>query len=114
MAEKLNVLCESAECHRARAAARRGAGGVRGSQGATRAARCFRRAEAGTPGRRELAMGAIATGGVRVLNEEVVGGLGIPMDVIDAVTAEEKQELKTARTGLPGPVTPSRRCAAKR
>jgi putative phosphoribosyl transferase len=48
----------------------------------------------GTPGRRELAMGAIATGGVRVLNEEVVGGLGIPMDVIDAVTAEEKQELK--------------------
>ena len=48
----------------------------------------------GTPGRRELAMGAIATGGVRVLNEEVVGGLGIPMDVIDAVTAEERQELK--------------------
>ena len=31
----------------------------------------------GTPGHRELAMGAIATGGVRVLNEEVVGGLGI-------------------------------------
>ena len=48
----------------------------------------------GTPGRRELAMGAIATGGVRVLNEEVVGGLGIPMDVIDAVTTEERQELK--------------------
>jgi len=48
----------------------------------------------GTPGRRELAMGAIATGGVRVLNEEVVGELGIPMDVIDAVTTEERQELK--------------------
>ena len=48
----------------------------------------------GTPGNREVAMGAIATGGVRVLNEEVVGGLGIPMDVIDAVTAEERQELK--------------------
>jgi putative phosphoribosyl transferase len=46
------------------------------------------------PGHREPAMGAIATGGVRVLNEEVVGGLGIPMDVIDVVTAEEKQELK--------------------
>src|ERR1700693_3039915 len=39
-------------------------------------------------------MGAIATGGVRVLNEEVVVGLGIPIEVIDAVTAEEKQELK--------------------
>ncbi len=48
----------------------------------------------GTPGRRELAMGAIATGGVRVLNEEVVGGLGIPMEMINAVTEEEKQELK--------------------
>ena len=48
----------------------------------------------GTPGRRELAMGAIATGGVRVLNEEVVEGFGVPMEVIDAVTAEEEQELK--------------------
>jgi len=48
----------------------------------------------GTPGQRELAMGAIATGGVCVLNEEVAEGLGIPMEVIDAVTAEEKRELK--------------------
>ena len=46
----------------------------------------------GTPGNREVAMGAI--GGVRVLNEEVVVGLGIPIEVIDAVTAEEKQELE--------------------
>jgi putative phosphoribosyl transferase len=48
----------------------------------------------GTPGRRELAMGAIATGGVRVLNEEVLRGLDIPMEVIDSVTEEEMQELK--------------------
>jgi putative phosphoribosyl transferase len=48
----------------------------------------------GAPGHRELAMGAIATGGVRVLDEEVVRGLGIPMEVIDAVTAEEERELK--------------------
>jgi putative phosphoribosyl transferase len=48
----------------------------------------------GTPGRPELAMGAIATGGVRVLNEEVVGGLGIPMEMIEAVTEKETQELK--------------------
>ena len=48
----------------------------------------------GAPGHRELAMGAIATGEVRVLDEEVVRGLGIPMEVIDAVTAEEERELK--------------------
>ena len=56
----------------------------------------------GTPGRRELAMGAIATRGVRVLNEEVVVGLGVPIDVIDAVTAVGKAGIETARTGLPG------------
>jgi putative phosphoribosyl transferase len=48
----------------------------------------------GTPGRPEWAMGAIATGGVRVLNHEVVEGLRIPMDTIDAVTAEETRELQ--------------------
>ena len=48
----------------------------------------------GTPGRRELAMGAIASGGVRVLNEEVVRGLGIPMEMVNAVTEEEQRELK--------------------
>jgi putative phosphoribosyl transferase len=48
----------------------------------------------GTPGRPELAMGAIATGGARVLNEELVGGLGIPMEMIDAVREKETQELK--------------------
>lgn len=48
----------------------------------------------GTPGRRELAMGAVATGGLRVLNEDVVEGFDISMEVIDAVTAEEEQELK--------------------
>ena len=45
----------------------------------------------GTPGRRELAMGAVATGGLRVLNEDVVEGFDISMEVIDAVTAEEEQ-----------------------
>jgi predicted phosphoribosyltransferase len=47
----------------------------------------------GVPGREELAMGAIASGGVRVLNEDVVRVLGIPVDVIDRVAAEEEQEL---------------------
>src|SRR5262249_44497461 len=40
----------------------------------------------GLPGREEFAMGAIATGGVRVLNEDVVRIFRIPAEVIDAVT----------------------------
>ncbi len=48
----------------------------------------------GTPGDSELAMGAIASGGVRVLNEEIVRQLGIPMHVIAAATAAEERELK--------------------
>jgi predicted phosphoribosyltransferase len=47
----------------------------------------------GTPGQRELAMGALASGGVRVLNEDVVRLLHIPEEVIDKVTAEEQQEM---------------------
>jgi len=47
----------------------------------------------GVPGHEELAMGAVATGGVRVLNAALVGGLGIPADVIAAVTARERQEV---------------------
>jgi predicted phosphoribosyltransferase len=47
----------------------------------------------GVPGHEELAMGAIATGGVRVLNEDVVDYLQIPAEVIDAVAADELLEL---------------------
>ena len=39
-------------------------------------------------------MGAIATGGVLVLNDEVVRGLRIPPPVIQAVAAQEQQELE--------------------
>jgi putative phosphoribosyl transferase len=48
----------------------------------------------GVPGREELAMGAIATGGVRVLNEDVVSYLRIPDDVIDDVSSKELRELE--------------------
>jgi predicted phosphoribosyltransferase len=48
----------------------------------------------GVPGREELAMGAIASGGVRVLNHAVVDGLHIPDHVIAAVAAQEQQELE--------------------
>jgi predicted phosphoribosyltransferase len=48
----------------------------------------------GTPGQQELAMGAIASGGVRVINEDVVRGHDISMEVIDAVAEAEDRELK--------------------
>jgi predicted phosphoribosyltransferase len=48
----------------------------------------------GLPGHPELAMGAIASGGVRVFNGEVVNALRIPDEVIDAVSAEELIELQ--------------------
>jgi len=48
----------------------------------------------GVPGHAELAMGAIASGGVRVLNEDVVRGLRISDEAINAVAAEEQRELR--------------------
>lgn len=47
----------------------------------------------GVPGHRELAMGAIASGGVRVLNDDVVSWYSIPEPIIDAVAREEAVEL---------------------
>jgi predicted phosphoribosyltransferase len=47
----------------------------------------------GVPGYEELAMGAVATGGIRVLNDEIVRGLGISEHEIDAAVARELQEL---------------------
>jgi predicted phosphoribosyltransferase len=47
----------------------------------------------GVPGHEELAMGAIAEGDVRVLNEEVVHMLRIPDAVIDTVAEQEQQVL---------------------
>jgi putative phosphoribosyl transferase len=48
----------------------------------------------GVPGHEELALGAIATGGVRILNLDVVNALGITPDEIEAITAEQQQELE--------------------
>lgn len=61
----------------------------------------------GTPGQEELAMGAIASGGVRILNREVIDELGISAEVLDAVTAAEQRELmrreQDYRQGRPAP-----------
>ena len=48
----------------------------------------------GVPGYGELAMGAIASGGVRVLNEDVVAQLPNAEEMLAAVTAEETRELE--------------------
>jgi putative phosphoribosyl transferase len=48
----------------------------------------------GLPGQPELAMGAIASGGVRVLNQDVVRALRIPERTIDSVAALETAELE--------------------
>ncbi|MDQ3540299.1 MAG: erythromycin esterase family protein [Chloroflexota bacterium] len=47
----------------------------------------------GMPGHEELAMGAIATGNVRVLNDEVIDAERISQATIDAVAATERREL---------------------
>jgi len=60
----------------------------------------------GVPGQDELAMGAIATGGVRVLNEDVVGALGLSAKVIDAVAAREEKELERREHIYRGARTP--------
>jgi putative phosphoribosyl transferase len=48
----------------------------------------------GVPGHEELALGAIATGGTRVLNEPLVESLEIPREWIEAIDAREMRELE--------------------
>ena len=48
----------------------------------------------GVPGHEELAMGALASGGARVLNEDVVRLLGLGEAEIERVAAQEQQELE--------------------
>src|SRR3954447_13216974 len=61
----------------------------------------------GVPGREELAMGAIASGGVVVINDDVVRGLDIAPEVIQRVTEREGRELlrreQAYREGRPMP-----------
>lgn len=48
----------------------------------------------GTPGQEELAMGAIASGGAKVLNDELIRQLNISEKTIDKVAGEERKELQ--------------------
>jgi predicted phosphoribosyltransferase len=47
----------------------------------------------GMPGHPEFAIGAIASGGVRVLSRDVIREFGIPTSVVDAIAARELAEL---------------------
>jgi predicted phosphoribosyltransferase len=66
----------------------------------------------GVPGFEELALGAIASGGVQVLNEEVISALPGAQTMIEAVTAKEQAELErreqSYRDGRPAPVVRDR------
>lgn len=48
----------------------------------------------GVPGQEELAMGAIASGGVMILNNEIINLLKISREAVEQVAAAEKQELE--------------------
>ena len=47
----------------------------------------------GVPGREEYALGAIATGGVRVLNRQLIESIGLPAEWLEAIDAKERREL---------------------
>src|SRR6202030_3948244 len=48
----------------------------------------------GVPGDEELAFGAVATGGTRVLNEQLIESLDIPPEWLEAIDAKERRELE--------------------
>lgn len=60
----------------------------------------------GVPGHKELAMGAIASGGIGVLNYDVINTLGINKEIIQAVATEELQELQRRDRTYRGDVPP--------
>jgi len=66
----------------------------------------------GVPGHEELAMGAIASGGIRILSDDVIAAFGITEPVLAAVTAVEQEELerqeRSYRDDRPPPVVRGR------
>ena len=66
----------------------------------------------GVPGHEELAMGAIASGGIRIVSDDVVAAFGIPDRIIATVAANEEEELdrreRIYRVGLRPPVVRDR------
>lgn len=61
----------------------------------------------GVPGHRELAMGAIASGGVRVLNREVIDALGISAAAVESVAETELREIARQEKMFRGSAPPA-------
>ena len=67
----------------------------------------------GVPGNKELAMGAIASGGIRVLNQDLVNSLGISEQIIDEVAAAPTIEDKSvAAFAVPALLVDRRECTS--
>jgi len=66
----------------------------------------------GVPGHEELAFGALASGGSRVLNEAIVDRLGLPAEVVESVTTGQRRVLeereRNYRQGRPPPAVEGR------
>src|SRR5207248_2237336 len=60
----------------------------------------------GVPGHEELAMGAIASGGVRVMNDDVLSYVPVPQSAIEATTRREQQELERRERSYRGAKPP--------
>jgi erythromycin esterase-like protein/predicted phosphoribosyltransferase len=60
----------------------------------------------GVPGQEEFAFGAIATGGMRVLNKDVLEQLSIPAEWIEAIDAKERRELSRRERAYRGELPP--------
>jgi predicted phosphoribosyltransferase len=60
----------------------------------------------GVPGHRELAMGAIASGGMRVMNDNVVRSMGIGPDAVEQVARAESEELHRRERAYRGDAPP--------
>jgi len=60
----------------------------------------------GAPGQEELAVGAIASGGVRVMNQDVVDALGLSQAQIEAIAAREQVELERRERAYRGELLP--------
>jgi erythromycin esterase-like protein/predicted phosphoribosyltransferase len=56
----------------------------------------------GVPGQEELAFGAIATGGMRVINKQLVESLNLPLEWIEAIDAKERRELERQERAFRG------------
>jgi putative phosphoribosyl transferase len=60
----------------------------------------------GMPGQEELAIGAIATGGVRVVNDDLLARLRVPPQIVDEIAAREEHELERRERAYRGPRGP--------